>query len=70
MCLECGFYKGRMVMDMSAKKQAREERLKAKKEAIQANQGEMEPEETAAEAGESNQLEAPKVTPEADKEGK
>ncbi|MCB9815043.1 50S ribosomal protein L32 [Candidatus Nomurabacteria bacterium] len=39
MCLDCGFYKGRMVVDMSAKKKAREERLQAKKEAIQAQTG-------------------------------
>lgn len=42
MCLECGFYKGRMVVDMSAKKKAREERLNAKKEAIRAQGGEIE----------------------------
>ena len=40
MCLECGHYKGRMVVDMTAKKQAREERLQAKREMIQAQQGE------------------------------
>ena len=34
MCLECGHYKGRMVVDMAAKKKAREERMAAKKEAI------------------------------------
>jgi large subunit ribosomal protein L32 len=33
MCLECGFYKGRMVVDMAARKKAREERLQAKREA-------------------------------------
>ena len=38
MCLDCGFYKGRMVVDMAAKKKAREERLSAKKEAIEAQQ--------------------------------
>lgn len=41
MCLECGFYKGRMVVDMTAKKQAREARLQAKREAIQAQTGEV-----------------------------
>jgi ribosomal protein L32 len=40
MCLDCGFYKGRMVMDMSAKKKARDERLQAKKDAIKAQSGE------------------------------
>lgn len=42
MCLECGFYKGRMVVDMAAKKKAREERIKAKQEMIRAQQGEAE----------------------------
>lgn len=41
MCLECGHYKGRMVVDMAAKKKAREERLQAKREMIQAQQGDM-----------------------------
>ena len=40
MCLDCGFYKGRMVMDMSAKKQARDERLQAKKDMINEQKGE------------------------------
>jgi hypothetical protein len=34
MCLSCGFYNGRQVMDLAAKKQAREARMLAKKEAI------------------------------------
>lgn len=34
MCLECGFYKGRQVMDLKAKKDARTDRLKTKREAI------------------------------------
>lgn len=34
MCLECGFYKGRQVMDLKAKKEAREARMQAKREAI------------------------------------
>ncbi|NCN12107.1 50S ribosomal protein L32 [Candidatus Kaiserbacteria bacterium] len=41
MCLECGHYNGRMVVDMTAKKQAREARLQVKREAIQAQQGEV-----------------------------
>lgn len=40
MCLDCGFYKGRMVVDMAAKKKSREERLQAKHEAIMSQQGE------------------------------
>lgn len=34
MCLECGFYKGRQVMDLKAKKDARVDRIKTKREAI------------------------------------
>lgn len=49
MCLDCGYYKGRMVVDMSVKKKAREERLQAKKEAIQAQQGGFESEEAVQE---------------------
>jgi hypothetical protein len=39
MCPDCGFYKGRMVIDMQAKKEAREARLKAKEEMRKAQQG-------------------------------
>lgn len=41
MCLVCGYYKGRMVVDLTAKKQAREARLAAKREAISAESGEV-----------------------------
>ena len=34
MCQECGFYKGRMVIDMKAKSDKREARMTAKKDAI------------------------------------
>jgi hypothetical protein len=34
MCLDCGFYNGKMVVDMKAKKEAREARMNAKREAI------------------------------------
>jgi hypothetical protein len=33
MCLACGFYKGRVVIDLAAKKKDREARILAKKEA-------------------------------------
>ena len=52
MCLECGHYKGRMVVDMAAKKKAREERLQAKREARQAEQTEAQTNELAAAAQE------------------
>lgn len=34
MCLACGFYKGRVVIDLKAKKEAREARIKAKQEVL------------------------------------
>lgn len=33
MCLDCGFYNGRVVIDLKAKKADREARMKAKREA-------------------------------------
>ena len=50
MCLECGFYKGRQVLDLAAKKQAREKRMQEKREAIRAERG-----EAAAEGGSEEQ---------------
>jgi len=38
MCQECGFYKGRLVIDMKAKNEARAARMTAKKEAIKGQQ--------------------------------
>jgi len=38
MCQECGFYKGRLVIDMKAKSEARTARMTAKKEAIKGQQ--------------------------------
>ncbi len=35
MCLECGFYNGKMIVDMKAKKAARQARLDKKREAMQ-----------------------------------
>jgi len=57
MCLECGFYKGRMVVDMTAKKKAREERLQAKREAIRGEQGEESAEAPIEEKAEENKKE-------------
>ena len=50
MCLECGFYKGRVVIDMKAKKAAREERIEAKKAMMSAQAAQAEA--TTAGAGE------------------
>lgn len=52
MCLECGFYNGRQVMDLAKAKAEREERLQKKREAIKAQADEM----ATAEA-EANQAE-------------
>jgi hypothetical protein len=40
MCLECGFYKGRQVIDLKSQKEKRAARMLAKKEAIRGNQTE------------------------------
>jgi hypothetical protein len=42
MCLECGFYNGRQVVDLKAKKEARETRMKMKREAIKGQTSEVE----------------------------
>ncbi len=39
MCLSCGFYKGRQVMDLAAEKAKRDARLKAKRERIEGDVG-------------------------------
>ncbi len=49
MCLGCGFYKGRMVVDMTAKKNAREARMQAKREAYTGNNEEEVKTEDSAE---------------------
>jgi len=40
MCLNCGFYNGRIVIDLLAKKKARDERLAAKKAVIRGDEKE------------------------------
>lgn len=72
MCQACGFYKGRMVIDMSAKNEARTARMQAKKEAIKGQQseeatnedlpqddGNVRPEQVAA--GKAQTLNAPEM---------
>lgn len=44
MCLECGFYNGRQVIDLKAKKEAREARMMARREARKAAITDMTPE--------------------------
>ena len=48
MCLACGFYNGRQVIDLQAKSQARQERLEAKRDAIKAQAEEATPSEAEA----------------------
>jgi hypothetical protein len=50
MCLDCGFYKGRQVIDLAAKKQARVARINAKKEMIASQFGETTTTPTTTEA--------------------
>lgn len=47
MCLACGFYKGRQVMDLAAAKEAREKRMQAKREMIRGLAAEAEEREAA-----------------------
>ncbi len=48
MCLECGHYNGRMVIDKEAAKTAREARIKAKEERIQTEAEQIAPSEAEA----------------------
>jgi len=50
MCLSCGYYKGRQVLDLTALKARRDERIKAKKERITADAGVDAPTEVKAAA--------------------
>jgi large subunit ribosomal protein L32 len=47
MCLACGFYNGRQVLDLAAKAKAREARMQAKREMIKAESGVPETEPAA-----------------------
>lgn len=46
MCLECGYYNGRMVMDLKAEKAKRDARMQAKAERIRNELGASQPEPT------------------------
>lgn len=62
MCLDCGFYNGRQVMDLAAKKKAREERMQAKRDMIRQQQESIAPTESdaVAEAAPAEQKESSK----------
>jgi len=63
MCQECGFYKGRMVIDMKAKTAARAARIKAKEERRQGEQpADTEEETVAVIPGGANDVPLEKVT--------
>ncbi len=47
MCLNCGFYKGRVVIDLLTKKKDRDARMEAKREAIRGQAQEPSPVEEA-----------------------
>jgi len=46
MCLDCGFYNGRQVMNLAADKEKREARMKAKQDFIKAQGAVPQPETT------------------------
>jgi len=48
MCLECGFYKGRQVMDLAGQKAKREARMREKKDAISSQAESIAPTEAEA----------------------
>ncbi|MCD5381929.1 MAG: 50S ribosomal protein L32 [Candidatus Pacebacteria bacterium] len=58
MCLECGFYKGRQVLDIEAQKAKREARMQAKRERISAEAGTEQAEADAATQGTETTTEA------------
>jgi hypothetical protein len=50
MCLNCGFYNGRVVIDLAAKHKDRADRMQAKREAISAQAGSQSDNTPVAEA--------------------
>ena len=66
MCLECGWYKGRQVMDLTAEKAKRDARIQAKKERISAQNEAIAP----TEAEEVSEAIPEEVTPETAEEKK
>lgn len=65
MCQECGMYRGRQIMDMAAKRAAREARLRATKERMKAEAAQHEEDATSpsAPATTDTQTEATSATP-------
>ena len=67
MCLECGFYNGRQVMDLAAQKEKREARMQAKREAIRAQGESIADSEAEAVAEKAPEAAAEKETKKEDK---
>ena len=63
MCQECGFYKGRLVIDMKAKSEARAARMTAKKEAIKGQQADESEEDVNTIPGEGSDVPPENVKP-------
>ena len=61
MCLGCGFYNGRQVLDLTAEKEKREARLKAKREAIAGAQADAVADSAATPADESTPAQEPQA---------
>ena len=59
MCLSCGFYNGRQVLDLQAKAEKRTARMKAKQDRIKADLGEAEPVSEAVNEPTPQVVEAP-----------
>lgn len=58
MCLHCGYYKDRQVIDLEGERAKREARMKAKQEAIRAESGPVAPVEDVATPEETNDTKA------------
>ncbi len=70
MCLECGYYNGRLVMDLGAEKAKRDARIQAKNERIKASTGTPSPEVVETKEAVSTKDEHKKAKEENSKEGK
>lgn len=55
MCLHCGYYKGRQVMDLTAERIKRDARIKAKQERIRAEVGATQPQAETEELVQENE---------------
>lgn len=63
MCLHCGYYKGRQVMDLTAERVKREARIQAKHERIRAESGMQQPQAETEEQIEEKAAKPQKAAP-------